>query len=277
MAEPTTGNGRGDPDWSSPAPDKRSPIPLYYQLAELIRGRVRSGELRPGDQLPAERELADRAGISRMTARQALAYLVRDGTLLVRPGVGTFVAEPKLAFDALHLLGFTEETTRLGGVVASRVLEQAIDVPPPAIATALGLAPSETTVKVVRLRADGGTPLLLETSHLPTTLCPGLQREDLETHSLYTLLELRYGLRLHRARQVVEATIANEYESGLFRIHVGAPMLLLEGVTCTEDDRPVEVFKAIYRADRVKFALESHRETGRTTSAGAPQVSVVLT
>ncbi|MBA3416926.1 MAG: GntR family transcriptional regulator, partial [Chloroflexia bacterium] len=112
-------------DWSVLAPDKTSPVPLYHQLAEAIRERVRSGTLPPGEQLPPERELAERVGISRMTARQALAELTRDGALEVRHGVGTFVAAPKLTYDALHLLGFTEATLQHGDAARSRVLEQA--------------------------------------------------------------------------------------------------------------------------------------------------------
>ncbi len=120
---------------------KRSPIPLYYQLAELIRERIHSGELASGEQLPSDRELAEQAQISRMTARQAIAYLVRDGTLVVKPGIGTFVAEPKLTYDAHHLLGFTEETMQHGGAVTTTVLEQEVMVPPPLVAAALGLGP----------------------------------------------------------------------------------------------------------------------------------------
>ena len=263
--------------WTPAAMTKGGPIPLYYQLAELIRERVRAGDLAPGDQLPSERELAEQAGISRMTARQAVAYLVRDGTLTVRHGVGTFVAEPKLTYDALHLLGFTEETMRHGEAVGSRVLEQAIVAPPAPIAAALGLEDGEAAIRVVRLRSAGGAPLLLETSFLPAALCPGLEREDLERHSLYALLELRYGLRLRRARQTVEATLANDYESALFAIPAGAPMLLLEGVTSDEDDRPVERFKAVYRGDRLKLELESRREAGGGEPAGARHLGFVLT
>lgn len=264
-------------DWAGLSPVKTSPIPLYYQLAEAIRERIRAGDLPPGRQLPSERELADHASISRMTARQALTYLVRDGTLEVKPGVGTFVAEPKLTYDALHLLGFTEETMRHGGIVVSRVLEQIITTPPPVVAAALSLNPADDVVKVVRIRSSGETPLLLETSYLPLARCRGLEHEDLGSHSLYSLLELRYGLRLDRARQTIEATIANDYESGLLLVPIGAPMLLLEGVTFTDDARPAEYFKAVYRADRVTFALESQRETGGRTETASPQVSVVLT
>jgi len=263
-------------DWHTVAVAKQSPVPLYYQLAEQIRALIQAGRLAAGERLPAERDLAGDVGISRMTARQAIAYLVRDGTLAVRHGVGTFVAEPKLTYDALHLLGFTEAAARRGTVVGSRVLEQAIVRPPPAVAAALALATDDAVIKIVRLRAAGEIPLLLETSYLPLALCRGLEREDLETHSLYTLLELRHGLRPRQARHVIEAIIASDFERELLGVASGAPMLLLEGVTMAESGKPIEYFKAIYRADRIKFALASRRETGARTDP-APLVSVMLT
>ena len=263
-------------DWVDLAPDRQSPVPLYYQLAAGIRERIRAGLLAPGAQLPAERELAERSGISRMTARQALSDLARGGDVIAKHGVGTFVAEPKLTHDALHLLGFTEEMERVGGAVSSRVLAQEVTAPPPTIAAALDLLDGEETVRIVRLRSAAATPLLLETSWIPRSHCPGLEHEDLERQSLYSLLELRYGYRLRAARQTIEATTASAFESELLDIAEGAPMLLLEGLTTTDRGTPIEWFQAIYRADRVKIAVESLRES-HPMAAGAPPLSVMLT
>ena len=262
--------------WADLIPDRQSPVPLYYQLAAAIRERIRAGALTPGDQLPAERELAERAGISRMTDRQALADLARGGDVVVRHGVGTFVAEPKLTHDALHLLGFTEEMGRAGGTVSSRVLAQEIVTPSPAIAAALDIAQGEETVRIVRLRSAAETPLLLETSLVPRSRCPGLEHEDLERQSLYTVLELRYGYRPRAARQTIEATTASAFESELLAIAEGAPMLLLEGITTTDRGEPIEWFQAIYRADRVKIAVASQPERP-SLAAAAPPMSVMLT
>jgi GntR family transcriptional regulator len=262
-------------DWGDLAPDRQSPVPLYYQFAAAIRERIRAGLLTPGAQLPGERELAEHAGISRMTARQALADLARGGDVVAKHGIGTFVAEPKLTHDALHLLGFTEEMERVGGAVSSRVLEQEVTVPPPAIAAALDLEDTDETIRIVRLRSAVATPLLLETSWIPRALCPGLEREDLERQSLYSLLGLRYGCRPSAARQTIEATTASAFESELLNIAEGAPMLLLEGITTTDGGTPIEWFRAIYRADRVKIAVESLRES-HLASATAP-MSVMLT
>lgn len=257
--------------------DKNHPIPLYYQLVELIRERIQAGELKPGNQLPSERELSEQAGISRMTARQAVAFLVREGGVVVKPGVGTFVAEPKLAHNALHLLGFTEEMMRQGGSATSRVIEQALMVSPLRVAIELNLASTDWVVKIVRLRLSAELPLVLETIFVPASLCPGLEAEDLSAQSFYLLLEQKYGLRPDRTRQTLEATVVNDYERQFFGVKAGTPMILLEGVTYLEQGRPVEYFKAVYRGDRFKFELESQRQAmGVSEILGASRVSVVL-
>jgi GntR family transcriptional regulator len=256
--------------------NKQSPIPLYYQLAESIKEQIRVGELKPGDQIPAERVLSELHAISRMTTRQAVAYLVREGALVARHGLGTFVAEPKLTHDALHLLGFTEEIMHRGGQVVSQVLEQALVPAPARVAAELRLALGEQALKIVRLRLSNGTPLLLETIFVPAGLCPALEREDLATQSFYAVLEQRCGLRLKRARQTLESTVANDYEGQLFGIAPGTAMILLEGVTYDEQNRPTEYFKAIYRGDRFKFSFESERSVWDLDAPGMPRVGIVL-
>jgi GntR family transcriptional regulator len=240
--------------------DKKSPVPLYYQLAELLRERITAGEYKAGEQLPSERELSEQAAISRMTARQAVAYLERQGVLVVKPGLGTYVVEPKLTHNPLHLLGFSEETIRQGGAPSSRVIEQTLATPPQSVAAGLQLPSTAVVVKIARLRLSEGTPLLLETVFLPALLCPHLEFVDLTGQSLYELLAQKYGLRPVRATQTIEATLANAYEAELFGVAAGVPMLLLEGITYLSDGKPVEYFKAIYRGDRFKFAIENRQQ-----------------
>ena len=256
--------------------NKNSPIPLYYQLAELIKEQIRLGDLKPGDQLPSERALSEQHGISRMTARQAVIYLTREGALIARHGFGTFVAEPKLTHDALHLLGFTEEIMHRGGKVVSRVLDQAVVSPPQRVVAELQLQDGQPVIKIVRLRLSDEIPLLLETTFIPATLCPALEHEDMATQSLYAVLEQRCGLRLKRARQTLESTVTNDYESQLFGVAPSTAMILLEGVTYDEQERPAEYFKALYRGDRFKFSFESERSVWEYDASGAPRVGIVL-
>lgn len=256
--------------------DKGSPIPLYYQIADRIREEILTGALPPGSQLPSERELTQRMGVSRMTTRQAVAYLVREGLLDVRPGVGTFVTEPKITHNALHLLSFTEQMAERGEAVSSQVLEQTVVMPPKRIAEHLALAEGEATVRIVRLRLANKTPVLLETTYLPARLCPGLENMDLTTYSLYRLLESEYGLSPQHARQTFEVTTANEYEQQLFDLPVDTTMILMEGVTYDVNEQPVECFKAVYRGDRFKFAFESRRTDGVSEAAAVQLVGMTL-
>lgn len=239
--------------------NKNSPIPLYYQIAERIKEQIAAGELLAGAQLPPERELGEQLQVSRMTVRQAVNYLVREGLLDVRPGVGTFIAQPKLTYDALHLLGFSEEMARSGGTTESEVLEQALTVPSARVATKLKLKAQEHVVRIVRLRRVNGEPILLETSMIAALLCPGLETVDLSNHSLYALLETSYGLHLQRTQQTIEGVIANQHEQQLFGLRSDAAMILLEGITYDLGEQPIEYFKAVYRGDRCKFELESQR------------------
>jgi GntR family transcriptional regulator len=262
--------------WNGPSPNKQSPVPLYYQLAEAIEARIATGEWRPGDRLPAERDLAAQAGISRMTARQALTWLAERGAIEVRHGVGTFVAQPKLTSDPLHLLGFSEQMMATGGTVASAVLAQEVIPAPGAVATALRLDPGTDVVRIMRLRSLNGTPVLLETSYFPHALCAGIEHRDLTHRSLYALLDADYGIRLTHAQQTVEAVAANAFESGLFGIEPGSPMLLLVGVASTKDGVAGEYFKAAYRGDRFKFALRAVDPAMEASEAALP-IGLVLT
>ena len=256
--------------------NRASPLPLYYQLAEAVLEQIRRGAIAPGDQLPAERLLAEVVGISRMTARQAVAHLVSQGALEVRHGIGTFVSEPKLTYDPSHLRGFSEEMLRQGGAVSSTVLEQTIVMPPRVVAAALAISPDEPVMKLVRIRALNGVPLLLETSFVLQRQCSLLEHEDLQHGSLYAILSERCGIQVHHAQQTIEAVVADDYERDVFSIAVGTPMLLLEGTAFTESEEAVEYFKAVYRGDRFKFAL-GHFEHPTQLERGTLPLNLVLT
>jgi GntR family transcriptional regulator len=150
-----------------------------------------------------------------------------------------------------------------------------VTVPPPAIAAALDLGRQGETIRIVRLRSAAALRRSSGNQLDPTLALPGLEHEDLERQSLYSLLGLPLRLSPNAARQTIEATTASAFESELLDITEGAPMLLLEGITTTDGGTPIEWFQAIYRADRVKIAVESLRES-QSAPATAP-MSVMLT
>jgi GntR family transcriptional regulator len=61
--------------------NENSPVPLYYQLENMIREEIEGGKYDPGDKIPSERELSEIVGLSRMTIRKAINNLVEKGIL----------------------------------------------------------------------------------------------------------------------------------------------------------------------------------------------------
>ena len=99
------------------------PVPLYFQIAEILR-RELVAKYRPGDRVGSEPELIARFGVSRITARQALALLERDGLVVRRPAKGTFLAHPKIELELSGLTGFVEDMTALGLMPSARVVRR---------------------------------------------------------------------------------------------------------------------------------------------------------
>ena len=71
--------------------DQWSPEPIYRQLAAILRAKIESGELAPGDRLPSEPRLQQEHGIARDTVRAAIRLLREEGLVITLPGRGTFV------------------------------------------------------------------------------------------------------------------------------------------------------------------------------------------
>src|SRR4051812_26378086 len=138
--------------------------PVWAQIEERLAERIEGGELAPGDQLPPERELARRLGVSRMTVRQALAALAARGLLERGVGRGTFVrAAGRVEHDLSGVLGFTEQLGRQGLAAGARVVSAAELDAPADVAAALG---SGRALRIERVRSADGRPVLLEDSWL---------------------------------------------------------------------------------------------------------------
>ncbi|MDD5551503.1 MAG: GntR family transcriptional regulator, partial [Candidatus Omnitrophica bacterium] len=188
--------------------NKRIPIPIYYQLKEIISEKIESGELKTGEKVTSENKLSELYQISRMTVRQAIKELIEEGLLYSEKGKGTFVARPKLKRDLSELTSLTEEMKQSVYRVRTKVLEMEVISASKKVAYKLEIAPGEKVIKIDRLRLIDAQPFFLETSFLPFEICPGLSKDDLNSNSLYSLLEEKYKLILDKANITIEAVSA---------------------------------------------------------------------
>lgn len=239
---------------------KNSPLPRYYQLKEILREQVRAGEWKPGDLIPSERELSEKYGISRMTARQAITDLVNEGLFYREQGKGTFVSQRKITQQLLHLTGFTEDIRARGQRPGTRVLSATMTPADETTAEKLRIAPGTPVFRLQRLRLADDEPLAIEISQLHFKGCERLLEEDLEQQSLYRVLETKFAIPLMEADQELEAGLAGTEVSQVLNISPGSPVLFTRRTTYTERNAPIEYATAVYCGDKYTFYTHMKRE-----------------
>jgi GntR family transcriptional regulator len=229
---------------------------LVSELLDLAQA------LPTGAAIPSERDLAARYGVSRMTLRQAIEDLVRDGYLIRRHGAGTFVGKPRIA-KQFSITSFSEDMKARGLTASSRVLSIRRGPAGARMGSRLKVSPDEVVLVVARLRLADGEPMALEWLHVPDRLVPGLTTADLERQSFYHLLADNYGIAIDGGHQTIEPTVTDQEESRLLGVALHSPALFVERVAWTADHEPVEFTLSLYRGDRYKFAVDLTRPSIR--------------
>jgi GntR family transcriptional regulator len=256
--------------------DRRSPIPFYFQLTELLTREIETGRWAAGERLPSEPAICKQFGVSRTTVRQALAALESDGLIRREKGRGTFVAEHRPGgwlLQSAH--GFYEEAERAGHAVRSRVLRRASEPLPGWASDVLRLRPGSVGVTVERLRWMDDRLVMYVVSHFPPQFAEALLAADLETTSLYRVLEEHEGVTVAGGRRVVEAARADRSLAKLLEVKSGAPLLSVEAVSWNERLEPFECYRAWHRADRTKIEVHVvHEEAAAKAGLGLAVLGV---
>ena len=235
-------------------------IPAHQVIRDWLAGLAGS-ELRPGSKLPPERQLAAALGVSRMTLRQALDALAKDGLIIRAVGGkgGSFVAEPRVSVDISHLIGLSAQLLNSAHSVSSRVLAAETLPADATVAEALQLAAGAPVHRVFRLRCASAAPVVLEDSYFPADLLPGFLERDL-TGSIYAVMGDGYGLAPFSSVEELDPAIAGEANAKLLEISASAPVLTIRRTALSEDGRPVEYSRDVIRTDRLKIVVSGRAD-----------------
>jgi GntR family transcriptional regulator len=238
---------------------RHSPMPLHHQIKVAVLQGIEEGWLRPGDQLPRERELAEALGVSLAPVRQAMVDLTKEGYVDRTRGKGTFVRQRKLV-EKIQILGsFHASMERQGLSPVVSVLTDQVERPPEDVASALELRGRDAW-HLRRLALLDDAPLALLSAWLPSKLARGMSGHDLGTGSLYDALADVHGLAMTSADNLVEVGRAGLVDAELLGLTPGSPVLRVIGITRSQDDRPVEYSDVLYRPEHFRFAIESRTE-----------------
>lgn len=217
----------------------------YEEVRDQIVAFIAAERLGRGERLPTERQLSETLGVSRPTLRQALDLLEKDGLIERRQGSGTYVAEPRVAVDVRVLVSLTRSIVASGMTPGARVITSMIVPATGELATRFAVPPQTTLQHFERVRFADGRVVAFERSWFPASIAPNLSAFDLEHRSIYDVLEREYGVKLFRAEQEFDASVADEKVAALLDCEPGAPLMVVHRLSFDLNGRPVE-----YAVDR---------------------------
>jgi len=228
-------------------------VPIYHQIAQLLRQRVKAGELGPDGRHATEEALCSEFGVSRTTIRKALGDLKREGLLKSRRGVGTRRVEPghsqalvRSSGDPLHALLATK----------SRVVALEKTAAPERISTFLELPPDHRALRIVRTHELEGAPLSVVISYLPIELGELVTRSSLASRPLHEMVLQCFGQPLRRSVHAVRVARADTQIANLLKIALADPVLYIQSSAFLADGRPVRWTDNYFREDRYEYIAE---------------------
>ena len=220
--------------------------PLYQQIKDLLVQGLERGEWKPGELIPSELELAARFQVSQGTVRKAVDELAAEHLVVRRQGKGTFVATHHEARAQYRFLRVVPDEGEPAPAV-SRFIECKRIRAQSDVARLLVLRAGDPVVFLRRLLTFEDVPVVLDDIWLPGPVFKGLTAERLAEYKgpLYGLFETEFGTRMIRAEEHIRAVAAEAEAAKLLQIRTGDPLLLVERVSYTYGERPVEVRRGL--------------------------------
>jgi len=237
----------------------RGPTPLYYQIKNILKSRILSNELRGNGRLPTEAELCIEYNVSRVTVRQALSELMKDGLIYRARGKGTFVTEgvelkrPELRGSIDNLIA-AAEGTRI------QVLSYQEIYPPPDIAKIFQVKKTEKVFQLDLVRSISKGPLGYSFIYLPFTLGKAISPGELkETTEIITFVEEKLKAKAHRAKQTFDVGVADKVLAESLSVKPKTPLLVIKRNYYTRKGSLMFVAISYFRPDLYKYEIDLTR------------------
>lgn len=241
--------------------EQNSYIPFYIQVKKYIENKINSGEWQPGERIPTEQELQQMFNMSRITVRQAISQLENIGLVVKKQGKGTYVSFAKISHNLLNLTSFTEDITAKGLNPKSIVLsiEKGIYHE---ISEKINVDMNTELIYIKRLRLINDEEVGIHHCYINNDIANIVDLNILKEPkiSLYQVLEKERHINISYADETLEGGAADKAISKLLKIKVNDPLLIVERVTYTSDNLPIEYVKMHYRADKYKYSLRLLRK-----------------
>ena len=238
--------------------DKSSSVPISEQLRKEFFTLIDNGDLKSGDRIPSEREIATHFQISRQTVRVAITELSLLGYFERIVGKGTYVAEKKVNFDLQSLRSLKDMMLDWGLSTSMHILTYSEILAPSFVKKILGLQGDEKVLFFERVRLVDDIPLAIYRSYVPLDIAKNLHPDKIFADSLIKTLQNSCGLIISHSEESLEPTIATAEEAELLKIQKNTPLQLITGLLRDNNNRIIECHKSLFRGDRFTFKYSNH-------------------
>lgn len=234
--------------------DRDSKEKLYVQIYSIIKEKVEDGEWPSDTRIPTEDELCRTYDVSKVTVREAISELVREGYLRRQQGKGTFVTY------SIHNLGLAMKTRLTEDMFGEgvRVTKELL---------VKGVKETSEDIKAYLKAEDGiyyilckgvveDEPAYIEELFIPLVIFPGVEGEEVCPTSLYDLIQEKAIRKISKVVQTIEVTRIEEDAADILNMKEGAPALLIHRLFIGRDKGTIAYARLIGSSRRYKIQTE---------------------
>ncbi len=232
--------------------ERNTAVPLYQQIADDIKAKIKSEELKPNSRIPTELELSEIYQVSRITIRKALELLVDEEILVRKQKIGTFVSNKKVSRNLNSFMGFTQSCDLNGDKATTKFISADLVKAMPSDIRMLRLNEDDKVIRIRRLRYCNDIPVILEENHFPKTYAY-LLAEDL-TGSLHEILS-SHGVSLVGGEKVLSVCRVTKDEAKHLEVVENDALIMSKDIAYDSNGNPVYYGKEIVNADRYEFKI----------------------
>ena len=228
----------------------------YTQLYEILAAKITEGEWKPNDRIPTEQELCQRYNLSRITVRDALNLLTKDGYIYRKQGKGTFVAVRPIEQKLTKLYTLREEIKEKGMTPSNKILSFKKCPAEGRIKEILQLEDGEFVYELIRCLYASEIPYAVETSYIPAALCTEMTEEMIAAQGLYHTMR-SFGAMPERATERLSAVAVGREDALLLNIRHSEPAIRIERTTFSKT-AAIEYTATVVKNDFFSYTVELH-------------------
>jgi GntR family transcriptional regulator len=251
-----------DPMGHEPISQKlvQGPLPLYYQVATLLRNEILSGVWPAESRLPTEESLVERYEVSRPTIRKAKGLLAEEGFIRDIKGSGCYVNSQETWNTTPPTVDNLNDIFHFGSRMSFKIHEFGMVSNTREVETKLHNDSDRFVFQIRGVRHHLGQPMSFVIYYLPFRFGSRIPLESLDENPFIPQLERFAGIQVTEGIQTISLSRADAAAARHLGIEAGAAVLLVESVYFDSEQQPVEYVRSQY-ADKLPYAVRVRRNS----------------